>query len=80
MADQDGLRTEELEQVFTSIDPVRVQMARDLLDAGGIEAFIFDGETSRMLGSTVAVASRLMVYADEAEEARERLRDLGFET
>lgn len=80
MADRDGFKTEELEQVFTSIDPVRVQMARDLLDAGGIEAFIFDGETSRMLGSTVAVASRLMVYADEAEEARERLQDLGFET
>jgi hypothetical protein len=67
-----------LETVFQSIDPLRVKMARDLLDGGGIEAFIFDGEAARMLGSTVAVEARLMVHADCAEEARARLKELGF--
>ncbi len=80
MAQQDEFVTRQIEMVFTSIDPIRVRMARDLLDAAGIEAFIFDGETSRMLGSTVAVACRLMVYSDCAEEAREQLRKLGFES
>ena len=67
-----------LEAVFQTIDPVRVRMARDLLQQGGIEAFIFDDESSRMLGSTSAIESRLMVHADCIEEARSRLRELGF--
>jgi putative signal transducing protein len=68
-----GLRT-----VFQSIDPMRVNMARDLLNGSGIEAFIFDSETSRMIGTTVAIVARLMVHADCADEARERLQELGF--
>jgi hypothetical protein len=75
---EDDQDTQRLEQVFTSIDPMQVRMARDLLDAGGIEAFIFDDEASRLLGSTVAVKARLMVRADCADEARERLKELGF--
>ena len=31
-----------------------------------------------MLGSTAAVPARLMVYASDLKEARERLVDLGF--
>ena len=69
---------ESLEMVFQSPDPVRVQMAQDLLAEGGIESFIFDGEASRMLGGTVAVEARLMVRADSAAEARDRLDELGF--
>ena len=75
---EDDQNPQRLEQVFTSIDPMQVRMARDLLDAGGIEAFIFDDEASRLLGSTVAVRARLMVHADCADEARECLKDLGF--
>ncbi|HKV55874.1 MAG TPA: DUF2007 domain-containing protein [Candidatus Binataceae bacterium] len=67
-----------LETVFQSIDPVQVRMARDLLQQGGLEAFIFDDESSRMLGSTVAVESRLMVHADSVAEALSRLKELGF--
>jgi hypothetical protein len=67
-----------LETVFQSIDPVRVRMAHDLLQQGGIEAFIFDDESSRMLGSTSAVEARLLVHTDCAMEARARLRELGF--
>jgi hypothetical protein len=67
-----------LETVFQSIDPVRVRMAYDLLQQGGIEAFIFDDESSRMLGTTSAIEARLMVRADCIKEARSRLRELGF--
>lgn len=74
----DAPRSARLELVFTNIDPVIVRMARDLLEAGGIEAFIFDDQAARMLGSTVAVKARLMVHADSADEARERLKELGF--
>jgi Putative prokaryotic signal transducing protein len=67
-----------LEQVLVSMDPVQIQMARDLLRAGGIESFVFDGASSRMLGSTAALPARLMVHADDGAEARARLKDLGF--
>jgi hypothetical protein len=68
----------DLEEVLASIDPTPVQMARDYLQSAGIEAFIFDDESSRMLGSTAAVPARLMVHADAAAEARKRLEELGF--
>jgi Putative prokaryotic signal transducing protein len=53
-------------------------MAHDLLDGSGIETFIFDDDSSRMLGSTGAVPSRLMVHSADADEARSRLKELGF--
>jgi hypothetical protein len=76
MADQ--LNPDDLTEVFTSVDPMQVQMAHDLLDGTGIETFIFDDESSRMLGSTAAVPARLMVHAANADEARSRLKELGF--
>jgi hypothetical protein len=78
MVEFDNNEPTALETVFQSIDPVRVRMAYDLLQQGGIEAFIFDNESSRMLGSTSAIEARLMVHADCLEEARSRLRELGF--
>jgi hypothetical protein len=78
MADFDNHDTGALETVFQSIDPVPVRMAYDLLQQGGIEAFIFDDESSRMLGTTSAIEARLMVHKDCAKEARARLRELGF--
>jgi hypothetical protein len=78
MADFDGNKTATLETVFQSIDPVRVRMACDFLRQGGIEAFIFDDESSRMLGTTAAIESRVMVHADSIVEARSRLKELGF--
>jgi hypothetical protein len=76
MADQ--LNPDDLTEVFTSIDSTQVQMAHDLLDGSGIETFIFDDDSSRMLGSTGAVPSRLMVHEADADEARSRLKELGF--
>ena len=78
MVDFDSNEPTALETVFQSIDPVQVRMAQDLLQQGGIEAFIFDDESSRMLGSTSAIEARLMVHTDCAAEARSRLRELGF--
>jgi hypothetical protein len=76
MADQ--LNPDDLTEVFASIDPTQVRMAHDLLDGSGIETFIFDDDSSRMLGTTAAVPARLMVHAADAEEANSRLKDLGF--
>jgi hypothetical protein len=69
----------DLEEVLASIDPTPVRMAHDYLNQSGIESFVFDAASSRMLGTTAAVPARLMVHADAAEEARKRLKDLGFE-
>jgi Putative prokaryotic signal transducing protein len=70
---------DELEEVFASIDPTQMQIARDLLTQAGIECFVFDTESSRMLGTTAAIPSRLMVHAHAARDALERLKELGFE-
>jgi hypothetical protein len=75
MAEQDP---SELEEVFTCIDPTQAMMARDYLTSEGIEVFVTDEESSRMLGTTAAIQSRLLVHADAAEEARRILTDLGF--
>lgn len=69
---------DELIEVLASIEPIPVRIARDMLASSGIECFVFDGEASRMLGGTAAVPSRLMVYAEDAAEARGRLKELGF--
>jgi putative signal transducing protein len=69
---------DDLEQVFASVDAHEVLMARDCLTNGGIECFVFDADAARMLGSTAAITARLMVYADDAAEARDQLRELGF--
>ncbi len=69
----------ELVEVLASIDPMQARMARDMLASNGIESFIFDEESSRMLGSTAAVPARLMVHAQAREEALKLLEDLGFE-
>jgi len=78
MADFDGNELSNLQTVFQSIDPVRARMACDLLRQGGIEAFIFDDESSRMLGTTSAIESRVLVHSDSVTEARSRLKELGF--
>jgi hypothetical protein len=69
----------ELVEVLASIDPMQVRMAHDMLASNGIESFIFDEESSRMLGSTAAVPSRLMVHADARDDALKLLGELGFE-
>jgi Putative prokaryotic signal transducing protein len=79
MAHDDQSKPDELVEVLRSSDPMRVRIAFDLLQGAGIEAFIFDPQGSRLLGSTIAIQARLMVYGDRADEARDRLKELGFE-
>ena len=68
----------ELEKILASIDPTTVRMAHDFLTDAGIESYVFDAASSRMLGTTAAVPVRLMVHCDAAKEARECLNELGF--
>ena len=68
----------ELVEIFASIDPTQMRMARDLLEESGIECFVFDRENSRMFGSSAAFPARMMVHRDVAEDAISRLRELGF--
>ena len=75
----DEPNSDQFEEVLSSIDPVEVEMARDLLESSGMECFIFDADSSRMLGTTAAVPVRLMVRGPDGSEARDRLKELGFE-
>jgi hypothetical protein len=68
-----------LVEVLASIDSMQVRMAHDMLESNGIESFIFDEESLRMLGSTAAVPARLMVHADVRDDALKLLGELGFE-
>jgi hypothetical protein len=68
----------ELVEVFASIDPTQMRMARDLLEESGIPCFVFDRENSRMFGSSAAFPVRMMVHRDVAEDAIARLKELGF--
>jgi hypothetical protein len=65
---------DKLVTVFENIDPTPVEMARDYLKDAAIESFVF-GASSVLGGS---VPTRLMVRADAAKEARERLTELGI--
>ena len=71
---------DKLVAVFANSDSMLVSIARDALESVEIESFIFDENTPRMLaGGRLLTPTRLMVYADKADEAHECLRDLGFE-
>jgi Putative prokaryotic signal transducing protein len=78
MPDNEMPDSSELEEIFTSIDPTPVRMAHDYLNEAGIESYVFDAASSRMLGTTAGVPVRLMVHRDAAEDARDRLNELGF--
>ena len=69
---------DKLLTVFENIDPTPVRMAHDYLNEAGIESFVFDAASSRMLGTTAGVPVRLMVHRDAVKDARDRLYDLGF--
>ena len=70
---------DKLIEVFAHFDPTVVSIACDALDSVQIESFVFDEHTPRVLGFRGLVYIRLMVYADQADQAHECLRDLGFE-
>jgi hypothetical protein len=70
---------DKLVSVFANNDTTLVHIARDALESVEIESFIFDEHSSVGLVYGFRAPMRLMVYADTADEARQCLRDLGFE-
>ncbi len=71
---------DKLVAVFENADPMLVYIAQDELDSVQIESFVFDENLPRMIVNfRLAVPTRLMVYADKANEAHECLRELGIE-
>lgn len=68
----------QLTEILAVIDPTQARIARDLLEGSGIKCWLFDAESSRMLGTTAAVPVRLGVKPEDVEEARARLKELGF--
>jgi hypothetical protein len=70
----------KLVAVFANADPILVFISRDALESVKIESFIFDENMPRMIVNfRLVVPTRLMVYADKVDEARECLRELGIE-
>jgi Putative prokaryotic signal transducing protein len=69
---------DKLVEVFANNDTTLV-FARDALESVEIESFIFDQHSSVGIVYGFRAPMRLMVYADRADEARQCLRDLGFE-
>ena len=71
---------DKLVAVFHNVNLALVSIARDALESAQIESFIFDEHASHLgYGGGRYIPIRLMVYADKADEARQCLRDLGFE-
>jgi hypothetical protein len=70
---------DKLVEVFANNDTTLVIIARDALESVDIESFIFDEHSSVGIVYGFRAPMRLMVYADTADEARQCLRDLGFE-
>src|ERR1035437_9162068 len=66
----------ELEEIFASIDPTPVRMAHDYLNEAGIESFVFDAGSSRLLGTTAARPTPLRVHGNGGKAPRSRLDDL----
>lgn len=67
---------EDFEEVFSTYQQGDISFIKSILDGEGITYF-FQGESSVMLIAAGAYA-RLLVKADEAERAKEILRDLGL--
>jgi hypothetical protein len=70
-----------LVSVFENVNGSLLWIARDELASVGVESFIIGENLARIAGSMLPslFPARLMVYADKADEARQCLRDLGFE-
>jgi hypothetical protein len=70
---------DKLIEVYSNFDATVVSIARDALESVQIESFIFDENASRIgYGGGHYIPTRLMVYADKLDEARQCLRELGF--
>ena len=65
-------------ELFRSTDPVLVMTVEALLGAADIDVFVLDSYVSAMEGSIGAFPRRVMVLADELDDARTLLIEAGF--
>ena len=72
----DSFSDEEFVEVFSTYQQGDIAFIKSVFDGEGITYF-FEGESSIMLIAAGAYA-RLLVKADEADRAKDILRELGF--
>jgi NADH:ubiquinone oxidoreductase subunit K len=65
-------------ELFRSTDPVLVMTVEALLGAADIDVFVLDSYVSAMEGSIGAFPRRVMVLADELDDALTLLIEAGF--
>jgi hypothetical protein len=68
-----------LRELLRTNDPVRISFASALLKEAGIVFDVFDGHTSSLEGSVMAIQRRLVVLDEDADEARRLLIDAGID-
>ena len=71
---------DKLKELLRTNDPVRLSRARALLDGGGIDSWVFDGQLSSIFaGMLDLLHQRLMVSDDDYRQARRILTEVGEE-
>ncbi|CAH1648738.1 putative signal transducing protein [Hyphomicrobiales bacterium] len=65
-------------ELIRTNDIVLLGAVEAFLKEAGIHVFVADGYMSVLEGSVGALQRRLLVAADQAEEARQLLREAGF--
>lgn len=65
-------------ELFRSTDPVLLMTVETLLEAAEIDVFVLDSYVSAMEGSIGAFPRRVMVLANELEDARILLIEAGL--
>jgi len=68
-----------MEELLCTTDPTRIPYAQTLLDAEGIDCFLFDVNMSIMEGSIGIFPRRIMVLSKDLYRARSVLRANGVE-
>jgi len=64
-----------MQDILRTNDPVRLSYAQALLREAGVDYVLFDVHASVMDGSVIAIPRRLMVADEDADRARQILRD-----
>jgi hypothetical protein len=67
-----------MEEIIRSNDLVLLSFSESLLRDAGLRVFIADAHMSVLEGSAGFIQRRLLVDAEDAEEAEEILRDAGL--
>jgi hypothetical protein len=66
-----------MEELLRTNDLVLISFVESLLEEAGIERLVADRNTSIIEGSLGVLQQRVLVHADNLEEARAILRDAG---